>query len=88
MNIPGRTVFLAPLLIALTFACALPAQAGGVVSTCDETHLRSALSGGGTVTFACSGRLPSRPRSCLDLKLYLSIYQAMVPGSSELVHDG
>ena len=32
-----------------------PAQAGGVVTVCDEAHLLAALAGGGTVTFACSG---------------------------------
>jgi predicted outer membrane repeat protein len=53
----GRRVFLASLLIALTFVCVPPAQAGGVVSTCDETHLRSALAGGGIVTFTCGGTI-------------------------------
>ncbi|MCB0186453.1 MAG: right-handed parallel beta-helix repeat-containing protein, partial [Caldilineaceae bacterium] len=33
----------------------LPLHAAGVVSTCDETNLRTALAGGGTVSFACSG---------------------------------
>lgn len=31
--------------------------AGGIVTLCDETHLRAALAGGGTVTFACSGTI-------------------------------
>ena len=31
------------------------ARAGGDVTVCDEAHLRSALSGGGLVTFSCSG---------------------------------
>jgi RHS repeat-associated protein len=32
-------------------------QAGGTVSTCNEAGLNSALSGGGTVTFACDGAI-------------------------------
>ena len=48
------------VLLAVTLALALPAspaQAGGVVSICDEAHLRAALTGGGAVTFACSGTI-------------------------------
>jgi len=37
--------------------CALHAQAAGVVSTCDEPSLKTALLGGGAVTFTCSGRI-------------------------------
>ena len=49
-------------LIALLFMLALtttpsPAHAGGVVSVCDEAHLRTALAGGGSVTFACNGTI-------------------------------
>ena len=36
---------------------ASPAQAGGVVSVCNETALTAALAGGGTVTFSCSGTI-------------------------------
>src|SRR5512137_1748343 len=47
-----------PVLLALAVASApTPAQAGGVVSVCDETHLLAALAGGGTVTFSCSGTI-------------------------------
>ena len=42
------------VLLALTLPAA-PAHAGGVVSVCDQAHLLAALSGGGTVTFGCSG---------------------------------
>jgi predicted outer membrane repeat protein len=52
----GR-IFVAALLVALAFAYTPPAQAGGVVSTCDEPSLRAALAGGGTVTFTCSGTI-------------------------------
>lgn len=31
------------------------ARGAGVVSTCDESHLRAALAGGGAVTFSCTG---------------------------------
>ena len=44
------------MVLLLTFALpAAPAHAGGVVSVCDEAHLRTALSGGGAVTFSCDG---------------------------------
>jgi len=44
------------IIILILLALALPAaHAGGVVSVCDEAHLRTALSGGGAVTFTCSG---------------------------------
>jgi CSLREA domain-containing protein len=53
-----RRIHLVALLVLLALALpASPAQAGGVVSVCDETHLLSALSGGGTVTFTCSGTI-------------------------------
>ena len=43
------------LVLSALILPAAPAHAGGVVSVCDEAHLRTALSGGGTVTFSCSG---------------------------------
>lgn len=46
------------LVIFALLALAVPApavHAGGVVTICDETHLLTALSDGGAVTFACSG---------------------------------
>lgn len=36
---------------------ATPARAGGVVTTCDETNLLAVVSGGGMVTFTCSGTI-------------------------------
>ena len=44
------------VLLALMLP-ASPARAAGVVGICDETHLRAALAGGGTVTFSCSGTI-------------------------------
>ncbi|MBI5652889.1 MAG: PxKF domain-containing protein [Chloroflexi bacterium] len=38
-------------------ASAQPAHAAGVVSVCDEAHLTAAMTGGGTVTFTCSGTI-------------------------------
>jgi hypothetical protein len=35
-----------------------PAWAAGVVTSCTEANLRAAMSGGGTVTFACDGTIP------------------------------
>ena len=46
------------LLVLLALAVpASPAHASGIVSVCDEAHLLTALSGGGTVTFTCSGTI-------------------------------
>jgi predicted outer membrane repeat protein len=46
------------ILVALLLVAApLPLHAGGVVMICDQAHLRSALTGGGTVTFACNGTI-------------------------------
>ncbi len=42
----------------MALALALPALAGGNVGTCDEANLTTALGGGGTVTFSCSGTIP------------------------------
>jgi hypothetical protein len=51
-----RTHPVGVILILLALALpASPAHAGGAVTVCDEAHLLAALSGGGTVTFACSG---------------------------------
>lgn len=45
------------LLTLLTLAVESVVLAGGTVSTADEANLRSALAGGGSVTFACSGTI-------------------------------
>ena len=55
-----RPQHLVTLLVLLALAVAsapTPAQAGGVVTVCDEAHLLAALVGGGTVTFSCSGTI-------------------------------
>ena len=44
-------------LVALALGYAPVARAAGVVSSCDETSLLSAISGGGMVTFTCSGTI-------------------------------
>jgi hypothetical protein len=55
-----RPKYLLTLLVLLALAVAsapTPAQAGGIVSVCDEANLLAALAGGGTVTFSCSGTI-------------------------------
>jgi hypothetical protein len=53
-----RTIYILIVLVLLAVAVpAAPAQAGGVVTVCDEAHLLTALAGGGTVTFTCSGTI-------------------------------
>ena len=53
----GHLVTLLVLLALAVASAPTPAQAGGVVSVCDEAHLLAALAGGGTVTFNCSGTI-------------------------------
>jgi predicted outer membrane repeat protein len=55
-TMPTKYVLTILVLLALAVPAA-PAQAGGVVTVCDEAHLLVALAGGGTVTFACSGTI-------------------------------
>ena len=45
----------AVMSIALLLVMTRPAHAGGVVTTCNEPSLRTALAGGGAITFNCSG---------------------------------
>ena len=52
----GKHLVIVLILLVLALPAA-PAHAGGIVSTCDETHLKAALTGGGTVTFSCSGTI-------------------------------
>jgi hypothetical protein len=50
-------ILLAALFVALAMACVPSARAAGVVKSCDETSLLTALNGGGPVTFSCSGTI-------------------------------
>ena len=53
-----RPKYLVTILILLALGVpASPARAGGIVGVCDEAHLLAALSGGGMVTFSCSGTI-------------------------------
>jgi hypothetical protein len=53
-----RTLHILGILVLLALAVpAAPAHADGVVTVCDEAHLRMALVGGGMVTFSCSGTI-------------------------------
>src|SRR5437763_5539934 len=45
------------LLITALFPCSPPVHAGGVVASADESSLRAAMAGGGTVTFATDGTI-------------------------------
>lgn len=51
------TVLLVLTLLMPGASTPTPAHAGGVVTVCDEAHLLAALTGGGTVTFTCSGTI-------------------------------
>jgi hypothetical protein len=50
-------ILIAALLVALAMAYAPVARSGGVVSSCDEASLLTAVTGGGIVTFTCSGTI-------------------------------
>ena len=54
---PRHLVTLLVLLALAVASAPTPAQAGGIVSVCDEANLLAALAGGGTVTFNCSGTI-------------------------------
>lgn len=47
----------AQLLLALALFAPVCTLSAGTVSSCDEASLRAAMSGGGVVTFACSGTI-------------------------------
>jgi predicted outer membrane repeat protein len=59
MKAQRNFLFVAVALLALAalMLSSRPAFAAGVVSICDEAHLRAAVSGGGTVTFSCGGTI-------------------------------
>src|SRR5512134_3170195 len=56
-----RSLFLVASLIVATSLLGItgtpPVQSAGTVTTCNEASLLAALSGGGNVTFACSGTI-------------------------------
>lgn len=52
----SRLLLVVPAVAILVFVAA-SAHAGGTVSTCNEASLLAALTGGGTVTFDCSGTI-------------------------------
>ena len=58
--------------------------AGGTVSSCDEASLRAAMSGGGTVTFACDGTitLTSTITNIADTTLDGSGHQVTISGGN------
>ncbi len=64
-------IFLAVLVLLALAVPAAPVHAGGVVSLCDEAHLRSALAGGGAVTFGCSGTITLQ--STITIAAYTTI---------------
>lgn len=45
------------IVIATVFSPVQTAQADSLVSVCDDAHLHTAVSGGGTITFSCSGTI-------------------------------
>lgn len=53
----GSRHLLVVLALVILFAATAPAHAAGTVTVCDEASLRTALSGGGLVTFTCSGTI-------------------------------
>jgi len=66
---------LALALVLAVLVPSTPAQAAGLVSTCDEPHLLAAISGGGLVTFVCDGTITLASQVTLD-------------GSTSLTLDG
>ena len=55
-NVKSASCLLSGLVFLVLFQPTI-AFAGGVVTNCTETALRAAMTGGGTVTFACDGTI-------------------------------
>lgn len=62
---------IALLVLLMLAAPAAPAHAGGIVSVCDEAHLKAALAGAGAVTFSCSGTITLT--STIEISAYTTI---------------
>jgi hypothetical protein len=60
-----RKVISRSLLVPALFASFI-ASASGTVMTCDEASLDTALSGGGTVTFARARQMGPALQSCIN----------------------
>lgn len=79
---PALLSVVATLAVGLLVLKPVPAWAGGVVTTATEAALRSAMAGGGTVTFACDGTitLASTLTNSLDTVLDASGHQITLSG--------
>jgi len=60
-----------PYRFVFPYPPASPAHAGGVVSICDEAHLKAALAGGGAVTFTCSGTIHLTSTIIIDIHTWI-----------------
>src|SRR5690349_10452227 len=72
------------MLVRFILLFPVPAFAGGVVSNCTEADLRTALAGGGTVTFACDGTitLGSTITNTLDTVIDATGHQITISGNN------
>ena len=74
----------AAVAIAGLLLLPLAAWSGGVVTTCTESNLRTAMAGGGTVTFACAGtiKLTSTITNAVNTTLDASGRQITISGGN------
>ena len=56
-SVPHIAFSILLILVSVSNLMVVQGYAGGTVSTCDEASLNTALTGGGTVSFACSGTI-------------------------------
>lgn len=70
--------------LALLLLPPVAAWAGGVVTNCTEAALRTAMAGGGAVSFACDGTitLASTITNAVDTRLDASSRQVTISGNS------
>ncbi len=72
--------------LALLLFLPVAAWAGGVVTNCTEVDLRAAMTGGGTVTFACNGTitLANTISNSLDTVFDASGHQVTISGNGSV----
>src|SRR5262245_27077870 len=73
-------------VFSLLLLLPLAARGGGVVTNCTEADLRAALTGGGTVTFACDGiiTLANQILIAADTVLDGSGHQVAISGGGQV----
>ncbi|SPF49953.1 exported hypothetical protein [Candidatus Sulfopaludibacter sp. SbA4] len=75
---------LAAALGALVLCCPRAARSAGSVAICDESHLKSALAGGGLVTFSCSGTITLTSRIVISTSTIIAGPGVTISGANKV----